>query len=124
MTTRPVHRPFHERLADILRWARANDWRPKHPTSRRLGQYTWTNQVPDPGNRRQSTMRVTVDISGRTEIRQHMQTGWVAVGWFNAGSGQAVVDVLAAMSVLPERFSRAYREGRRDEAMERPAAGK
>jgi hypothetical protein len=26
MTTRPVHRPFHEHLAEILRWARTNDW--------------------------------------------------------------------------------------------------
>ena len=111
-------RPFHVRLAEVLRWARANDWRPKYPTSRRLGQYTWTNEVKDPGNRHQSTLRVTVDISGDVQVRQRMTNGWVAIGWFRSGSGRGVIDILAAMSVLPEQFSPAYRLGRRDEAMQ------
>lgn len=105
--------PFHQRLGEVLRWARANDWRPRYPGTRRLGQYTWTNAVTDPGIRRQSTLRVTVDISGTVEVRQLMTTsarttGWVTIGQFRSGSGYGILDVLAGMSVLPVELSPSY----------------
>lgn len=112
-----VTRPFHVRLAEVFRWARANDWRPTYPNTRRLGQYSWTNAVHDPGNRKQGTLKVIVDISGDVEVRQLLTTrsgtGWVVIGWFRSGSGSGILDILAAMCVLPAEMSTAYRDGLR-----------
>ena len=94
----------HRLFADVLRWARASDWRPVWPKNRELGRYTWSNKVPDPGARGQSTLWVSVDVSGEVEVRQMMTQGWVAIGWFRSGSARGIVDVLAAMSVLPPEF--------------------
>lgn len=98
---------FHRQMADILRWARRNDWRPFYPSSRKLGQYNWTNRVRDPGTRKQSTLRVTADISGHVQVQQLMMThrGWVSIGTFWSGSGTGIIDVLAAMYVIPAQFS-------------------
>lgn len=109
----PPHSPFHRRFAAVLRWARANDWKPRYPRTRRDGQYTWTNAVADPGDRRQSTLRVTVDISGTVEVRQLMTsgdraTGWVTIGQFRSGSGRGILDILAAMGVLPHELSPSF----------------
>lgn len=74
--------------------------------------YTWTNEVPDPGNRKQSTMKVFVDAGvGWLEVRQRMtQRGWVTIATVSFGGGQTVPDVLAALYVVPHRFSTAYRK--------------
>lgn len=118
-------------LPQILRWARANDWRPLYPSNRRLGSYSWTNQVREPGNRRQSTLRVIADISGRVEVHQHMtDRGWVGIGSFQVGASRAIAEILAAMSVIPEylspRFGRLSKEefaaGRTDAIRETRAA--
>ncbi len=113
---------MRRRLADVFRWARANDWRPRYPRTRRDGQYVWTNEIPDPGNRQQSTMRVIVDAGGGLEVRQRMANGWVTLAVVRFGAWQTVPDVLAALYVIPHRYSTAYREGAREATRQIPVA--
>lgn len=103
-------------LRNVLRWARANDWRPLYPRNRRDGSWSWTNQVPNPGNRRQSTLRVIVDISGQVEVHQLMTgRGWIGVGTFRVGAGRSVVEILAAMWVIPDYLSPTFDRLSKDE---------
>ncbi len=104
---------MRRRVGEVMRWAYANDWRPIWSNNRRDGLYIWTNAVPDPGNRQQSTLRVTVDVSGTLEVRQRMTHGWVNIAVVRFGGWQAVPDVLAALCVIPHRFSTAWREATR-----------
>lgn len=113
-------------LAEALRWARRNDWRPMHPRTRRDGQYTWTNAVRDPGIRTQSTLRVTVDVSGEVEVLQLMTqrhtTGWVRIAAVRTGCLRAVLDVLAALTVIPIEFSPTFQTRQRELLVGRPRA--
>jgi hypothetical protein len=100
------------RVGEVMRWARANDWRPRHPRTRRDGQFTWTNEVPDPGSRKASTIRVIIDAGGVMEVWQRMTYGWVNIAIVHFGAWQAPIDVLAALYVLPHEFSTAWKEAR------------
>ena len=104
---------MRRRVGEVMRWARANDWRPRYPRTRRDGLYNWTNAVPDPGNRRQSTLTVSIDAAGALEVRQRMTYGWVQIATVRFGAWQSPIDVLAALYVIPHEFSTAWREATR-----------
>ncbi len=109
-----MSRHMRTRLRDVLAWARANDWRPLRAGNRHAGMYSWTNEVPDPGNRQQSTIQVFIDTGvGWLEIRQRMATGWHRIAQISFGAWQAPLDVLAALCVIPQEHSTAWRDSRR-----------
>lgn len=107
-------------LTDPLRFAVMHGWRPLFPRTRRDGLHTWTNQprgvgtaawLADPVHR-DPTLRVTVDISGEVTVMQLMHhTGWIRIASVRVGHGRAVVDVLAALAVIPDCYSSAYLRG-------------
>lgn len=97
---------FQTRLRSVLRWARAHQWRPVNPGVRHGGVYMWTNEVPDPGGRKQPTLRILVHTGGTVEIAQRFTgAGWVTIGWARVGFPDHVLDLLAAHYVIPGRFA-------------------
>lgn len=90
-------------LAEPLRWAYANGWRPKYPRTRRDGLHIWYD-----ADRRLS---VRFDIAGHLQVRQLMNVGWVQILDVRAGCWQQVLDALTIHGILPARFNTAYLYG-------------
>lgn len=105
--------PLPVYLVDPLRWARIHGWRPLHPGSRRDGQHTWVTEPKDKATRRYSpgTHTVTVDVGGMVSVRRMTRDGWVQDATVRVGSGRAVVDLLAALGLIPDCYSTPYLRG-------------
>jgi hypothetical protein len=100
-------------LTEPLRWARANSWRPLFPRTRRDGLHTWVNPPRVEGSRRYppGTLKVSVDVAGSVYVQRMTVDGWVADLMCRVSCQRAVVDILAALDILPHQFSTAHPSG-------------
>lgn len=91
--------PAH--LAEPLRWARSNGWRPKYPRTRRDGLHTWVDA--------ERRITVRLDIGGQLQVYQRRHDGVHRILDVQVGCWQHVFDALTVHSILPpQKFNTAY----------------
>ncbi|SRR6266704_2010571 len=101
-------------LAEVLRWARTQGWRPVYRGSQRPADWHWTNvHRPRPLPLAREARQVYVDRSGTLFVRAPSSDGcgWTEPHRLVAESVTQAVDVLAALRILPVAFSSAFRSG-------------
>jgi hypothetical protein len=87
----------HLRIAEAIRWARAEGWRRQY--GGRTGKRTWSS--PDG--------RITVHILGaRVIAEQLMADRWSMILDVRVGCWQQALDALTVHSILPPTFNSAY----------------
>lgn len=95
-------------IADALRAARANGWRPRYPQARCLGQWTWTSVTQPQGLPPTGARHVTLD-GDWVHVKQFSDAqGWISGASVKATSARQAVDVLVAMGILPPYLSSAF----------------
>lgn len=96
-------------LAAAIRWAYGDGWRPRWPELRRReGMRTWANVRWTRSLPPADALRVTLDGRHLQVTRFNSAAGWVAIATVEAVSVVQVVDVLAALGILPPFLSSAY----------------
>lgn len=92
-------------IAEALRAARANGWRPRYPQARCWRQWTWTSATQPPGLPPTGATHVTLD-GDWVHVKQFSDAqGWISGASVKATSARQAVDVLVAMGILPVELS-------------------